>query len=116
MRSCAFAPHAAMVHFIKGFSGGKATVEIRQTSALMTEGAAFLFEKGVAGNIRLHQSLFSCPNNRTTMLEAALIHQKGGAPTTDLSLVTRGNCYHSLHDFSILHRHSQHTDCPTNHP
>src|SRR5260370_5796417 len=45
MRSCAFAPHAAMVHFIKGVSGGKATVEIRQTSALITQGPPFLFYK-----------------------------------------------------------------------
>src|SRR4029077_7607647 len=79
MRNSAFAAHAALVHILKGSVGGKAIVEIRQTSALMTEGVGFLLEKGTAGHIQLQKSIFSCPNNRPTMLEAALVHQKGGA-------------------------------------
>ena len=46
------------------------------------------------------------------MLEAALVHQKGGAPATDLSFVSRGNCYHSLDDFWIVDGQSQHKDWP----
>jgi serine/threonine protein kinase len=110
IRSCAFAPHTALVHFLKGSSGGKASLEIKQTSAIMTEGSAFLVEKGVAGHIQLQQSLFSCPNNRPTMLAPALVHQKGGA--SDLTFVSRGNCYHNLDDFWIVDGQSQHRDWP----
>src|SRR5262249_4439952 len=78
--NCAFTPHVALVHFLKGLSGAKATVEVDQASALMAEGAGFLLESGATGHIRLHHALFSCPNNRLTMLEAALIRQKGGSP------------------------------------
>src|SRR5262249_31994534 len=55
---------------------------------------------------------FSCPNNRPTMLEAALVHQKGGSPA-DLSFVSRGNCYHNLDDFWIIDGQPQHRDWPS---
>jgi hypothetical protein len=109
--SCAFAPHTALVHFLRASNGGKATLEIKQTSAIMTEGAAFLVEKGVAGHIQLLQSLFSCPNNRPTMLAPALVHQKGGW-STDITFVSRGNCYHNFDDFWIVDGQSQHRDWP----
>jgi hypothetical protein len=112
MRNCAFTPHAALVHFLKGHSVGKATVEVNQASALMTEGGGFVLEKGAVGHIQLQHSLFSCPNNRPTMLEAALVHQKGGSPA-DLSFVSRGNCYHNLDDFWIVDGQSQHRDWPS---
>jgi hypothetical protein len=112
MRSSAFAPHAALVHFLKAPGGGSANLEMKQISAIMTEGAAFLLERNVAGNILLQQSLFSCPNNRPTMLEAALVHQKGGA-MSDLTLIGRGNCYHNLDDFWIIDGQPQHKDWPS---
>ena len=100
--NCAFGPHYALVHFLEG----KSQLEVRYLSALMTDGAVFLVEKGAKADIPMYQSLISCPNNRLTSQAAALISQKGGSPQ-DVDFTGRWNCYHDLDDFWIIDGISQ---------
>jgi serine/threonine protein kinase len=94
--NCAFGPHAALAHFLKG----KSKFEIHNESALLTNGTAFLMESGAGADISMYESLISCPDNRLTSGGATLINQKGGGPE-DVEFTGRWNCYHDLDDFWI---------------
>jgi serine/threonine protein kinase len=101
--NCAFGPHSALIHFLKGKSP---PIEIRNVSALMTDGAVFSVEQSAQVEIHMEQSLISCPNNRLTHRGAALISQKGGL-AEDVDFVGGGNCYHDLDDFWTINGQSQ---------
>jgi len=95
--NCAFGPHAALIHLING----KSIVDVRYASALMTDGAGFLVEQSARADLRIYESLFSCPNNHLTRGGAALISQKGGS-LEDVECSSRWNCYHDLDDFWMI--------------
>lgn len=100
--NCAFGPHTALVHLLKG----KSQVEIRNESALMKDGAGFLVEKEAKADISMYESLLSCPDNHLSKPGAALINQKGGV-LEDVEFTGKWNCYHDLDNFWVIDGQSQ---------
>jgi serine/threonine protein kinase len=94
---CAFGPHVTLFH-LRGDENPKLStrLDLTRVSALLAYGPAFRLDKGAGCDLRVKQSIFSCPNPEGDAYDLPDLIIQTGTPEGSVRYFGYHNAYHYL--------------------